>query len=144
MRKVGTANIVEIMDHFDLLPTYNFRYGSHPDTHNIDSSVWKAQFTQGLPDGCWLGCTMSCSHGVDGFPVKTGPYAGDNVLVDGPEYENAAGLGSNIGNFDPQVLLELNFYCDTYGIYIRFRDKCLFQSSIGKKRICKSCCQPGS
>ncbi len=116
MRKVGTANIVEIMDHFDLLPVHNFRYGSHPDTHKIDSSTWKEMFTQGLPDGCWLGCTLSCSHGVDEFPIKTGPYAGNNVLVDGPEYENAAGLGANIGNFDPQTLLELNFYCDTYGV----------------------------
>ena len=116
MKKVGTANIVEIMDHFDLLPTHNFRYGSHPDTHQIDSSVWKKNFTQGLPDGCWLGCTMSCSHGVDGFPLQTGPYAGQKVLVDGPEYENAAGLGSNIGNFDPDIVLELNFYCDTYGV----------------------------
>ena len=116
MRKVGTANIVEIMDHFDLLPVHNFRYGSHPDTHNIDSKVWKEAFTQGLPDGCWLGCTMSCSHGVDHFPLKTGPYAGQCVLVDGPEYENAAGLGSNIGNFEAQKVLELNFYCDTYGV----------------------------
>ncbi|MBE0669084.1 MAG: aldehyde:ferredoxin oxidoreductase [Anaerolineales bacterium] len=116
MRKVGTANIVEVMDHFDLLPTHNFRYGSHPDTHLIDSKVWKEAFTQGLPDGCWLGCTMSCSHGVDHFPIQTGPYAGQCVLVDGPEYENAAGLGSNIGNFDPQKVLELNFYVDTYGV----------------------------
>ena len=116
MRKVGTANIVEIMDHFDLLPTHNFRYGSHPDTHKIDSKVWKEAFTQGLPDGCWLGCTLSCSHGVDHFPLKTGPYAGQCVLVDGPEYENAAGLGANIGNFDAQKVLELNFYCDTYGV----------------------------
>jgi aldehyde:ferredoxin oxidoreductase len=116
MRKVGTANIVEIMDHFDLLPVHNFRYGSHPDTHNIDSKVWKEAFTQGLPDGCWLGCTMSCSHGVDHFPLQTGPYAGQCVLVDGPEYENAAGLGSNIGNFNAQKVLELNFYCDTYGV----------------------------
>ncbi len=116
MRKVGTANIVEIMDHFDLLPTHNFRYGSHPETYKIDSKVWKEAFTQGLPDGCWLGCTMSCSHGVDHFPLQTGPYAGQCVLVDGPEYENAAGLGSNIGNFDAQKLLELNFYCDTYGV----------------------------
>ncbi len=116
MRKVGTANIVEIMDHFDLLPTHNFRFGSHPETHKIDSSVWKKMFTQGVPDGCWLGCTMSCSHGVDHFPVQTGPYAGTCVLVDGPEYENAAGLGANIGNFDPQKVLELNFYCDTYGV----------------------------
>lgn len=116
MKKVGTANIVEIMDHFDLLPTNNFRYGSHPDTHQIDSSVWKSKFTQGVPDGCWLGCTMSCTHGVDGFPLASGPYAGQKVLVDGPEYENAAGLGANIGNFDPDVVLELNFYCDTYGV----------------------------
>lgn len=116
MRKVGTANIVDVMDHFDLLPTHNFRYGSHPETHKIDSKIWKQAFTQGLPDGCWLGCTMSCSHGVDHFPVQTGPYAGTCVLVDGPEYENAAGLGSNIGNFDAQKVLELNFYCDTYGV----------------------------
>ncbi len=116
MRKMGTANILDVMDHFDLLPTLNYRYGSHPDVHKIDSSVWKKAFTQGLPDGCWLGCTMSCSHGVDHFPLKTGPYAGQCVLVDGPEYENAAGLGANIGNFDPQIVLELNFYVDTYGV----------------------------
>ncbi len=116
MKKVGTANIVEIMDNFELLPTNNFKFGSHPDTPNIDSSVWKSKFTQGLPDGCWLGCTMSCSHGVDGHLLQTGPYAGQKVLVDGPEYENAAGLGSNIGNFDPEIVLELNFYCDTYGV----------------------------
>ena len=116
MKKVGTANIVEVMDHFDLLPTHNFKFGMHDETPQIDSSVWKERFTQGLPDGCWLGCTMSCSHGVDGHPIQTGPYAGQKVLVDGPEYENAAGLGSNIGNFDPEIVLELNFYCDTYGV----------------------------
>ena len=52
MRKVGTANIVGIMDHFDLLPVHNFRYGSHLDTHNIDSHIWMERFTQGVPDGC--------------------------------------------------------------------------------------------
>ena len=141
MRKIGTANIVEIMDHFDLLPTHNFRYGSHPDTHKIDSKVWKEKFTQGLPDGCWLGCTMSCSHGVDQFPVQTGPYAGTCVLVDGPEYENAAGLGSNLGNFDAQKVLELNFYCDTYGIdtisvanCIAFAMECYEEGILNKER----------
>ena len=28
----------------------------------------------------------------------------------------SAGLGANIGNFDPQKVLELNFYVDTYGV----------------------------
>jgi len=38
------------------------------------------------------------------------------VIVDGPEYENAAGLGANCGIFDPGYIIETNFYCDTYGI----------------------------
>jgi len=116
MRSVGTAHLVEIMDHFDLLPTHNFKFGAHPESHKIDSTVWKSLFTQGMPDGCWAGCQMSCSHAVDGYLLQTGPYAGEKVLVDGPEYETAAGLGSNIGNFDPYGVLELNFYADTYGI----------------------------
>jgi aldehyde:ferredoxin oxidoreductase len=59
---------------------------------------------------------MSCSKGIDDFVLKTGPYEGQTVLVDGPEYENAAGLGSNCGIFDPDYIIETNFYCDTYGI----------------------------
>jgi len=116
MRKVGTAHLVEIMDHFDLLPVKNFQYGAHPDHKHIDSSTWHEQFTQGINDSCWAGCTLSCSHGVDDFPLQTGPYKDQSVLVDGPEYENVAGLGSNIGVFDPLAVIEMNFYCDTYGI----------------------------
>jgi aldehyde:ferredoxin oxidoreductase len=116
MRKIGTPYLVEIMDHFDLLPVHNFRYGSHPESPKIDSSVWKRKFTQDMVDSCLAGCTLSCSHAVDGFPLQTGPYAGQTVMVDGPEYETVAGLGSNIGNFDPLALIELNFYSDTYGI----------------------------
>ena len=59
---------------------------------------------------------MACSKGVDGYLVRTGPYAGQIVTVDGPEYETVAGCGSNIGIFNPPDIIELNFYCDTYGI----------------------------
>lgn len=116
MRKVGTTNIVDVMDAYDLLPTKNFQYGSHPETPKIGKKVWEEYFTQGVPDGCWYGCSMSCAHGVDGYILKTGPYKGHKVIVDGPEYENAAGLGSNCGIFDPDWIVECNFYCDTYGI----------------------------
>lgn len=116
MRKIGTANLMDVMNKFDLLPVHNYRYGAHPEADKIGNDIWKSAFTQGLPDGCWVGCTMSCAHAVDHFRLKTGPYAGQAVVVDGPEYETAAGLGSNIGNFDPQAVLELNFYADTYGI----------------------------
>ncbi|MCE5346440.1 MAG: hypothetical protein LLG13_09155 [Bacteroidales bacterium] len=116
MRQTGTAHLVEIMNDHDLLPVMNYKYGSHPDAWKIDSSVWKKNFTQNINDGCWIGCNMSCSKGVDDFILKTGPYKGQIVLVDGPEYENAAGLGSNCGIFDPEYIIETNFYCDTYGI----------------------------
>ena len=57
-----------------------------------------------------------CSKGADNFELKSGPYKGQKVIVDGPEYETAAGLGSNCGMFDPYYVIEANFYCDTYGI----------------------------
>jgi aldehyde:ferredoxin oxidoreductase len=115
MRSVGTSNIVEVMNEFDLLPVENYRFGSHPEAPKISSPVWRKRFRQGVPDGCWFGCTMSCSHAVEGFVLKTGPYKGERVLVDGPEYETAAG-SANVGIFDPDFVLEMNFYCDTYGI----------------------------
>ena len=116
MRTKGTAHLTNIMNDYDLLPTHNFKFGSHPDANAIHSEVWKARFTQGIPDGCWIGCNMACSKGVDNYTLRTGPYAGDSVLVDGPEYENAGGLGSCSGIFNPDYIIEANFYCDTYGI----------------------------
>ncbi|MCF8350703.1 MAG: hypothetical protein K9H15_06005, partial [Bacteroidales bacterium] len=116
MRTKGTAHLVNIMNDYDLLPVNNYKYGSHPEADAIHSEVWKARFTQGIPDGCWIGCNMSCAKGVDQYEVRTGPYAGQKVIVDGPEYENAGGLGSNCGIFNPDYIIEANFYCDTYGI----------------------------
>lgn len=120
MRKVGTAHLMEIMDAYDLLPTHNFQFGKaidvKADIKNIDSNVWIEKFTPRTSDGCWLGCTMACAKVAENFTIRTGPYKGQVVHVDGPEYESAAGLGSNMGVFDPDYILELNFYCDTYGI----------------------------
>jgi aldehyde:ferredoxin oxidoreductase len=116
MRKVGTAHLMEIMNEYDLLPVHNFKYGSHKDAYKIDSKAFQKRFTQGMPDGCWLGCMMSCCKVAEGFELKTGPYKGEKVSVEGPEYETAAGIGSNCGIFDVDSVLELNFYCDTYGI----------------------------
>ncbi|MDZ7860802.1 MAG: aldehyde ferredoxin oxidoreductase C-terminal domain-containing protein [Candidatus Krumholzibacteriota bacterium] len=116
MREVGTANIVDVMDEYDLLPVHNYKFGSHPDTHRIDSVMLKANyFTQNSPDGCWKGCSMACSKTIDNFEIKTGPYKGDKVVVDGPEYETAAAC-ANMGCFDADFAAEFNFYCDTYGI----------------------------
>ncbi len=117
MRKKGTANIINVMQDYDLLPVHNFKYGSHKQGNDIHSDIFRDKyFTQNIFDGCWIGCNMSCAKAVDDFALKTGPFKGHKVLVDGPEYENAAGLGSNLGIFDPEYIIEANFYCDTYGI----------------------------
>ena len=116
MRKRGTTFLVEVVSDLQILPVNNYKYGSHPEHYKINHEVWEKKFTQGIPDGCWYGCTMQCAKAVDGFELKTGPYKGQKVCVDGPEYETIGAVGSNCGIFDPQHIAEANFYCDTYGI----------------------------
>ncbi len=116
MRSKGTAHLTLIMNDYDLLPVNNFKYGSHPDAVKISGDVWKSYFTQGVPDGCWIGCNMACAKGVDNYELRSGPYKGSKVIVDGPEYESTSSLGSIAGIFNPDFTIESNFYCDTYGI----------------------------
>ncbi len=115
MSSIGTTHLVPIMNEFDLLPTHNFKFGSHPQGNNIGDEVFKHLFDPGF-DGCWKGCVLACAHGVRDFVPLTGPFKGKKVFVDGPEYETIAGCGSNLGIFDPYTILEMNFYCDTYGL----------------------------
>ena len=116
MNVIGSSYLVSIMNDFDLLPVNNFRFGSHPKGYKLSGEdVYRKKFDPGY-DGCCIGCVMACSHCVKDFEIKTGPYKGQKVLVDGPEYETIAGLGSNCGIFDPDHVIEANFYCDTYGL----------------------------
>ncbi len=115
MARVGTTHLVTIMNDYDLLPTNNFRYGSHNEAPNMGQEVYRRIFDKGF-DGCWIGCTVACSHGVKDFVPVSGPCKGMKVFVDGPEYETIAGCGSNLGIFDPHTVTEINFYCDIYGL----------------------------
>jgi len=115
MAVVGTTHLIDIMNEFDLLPTKNFKFGSHREALKLGEEVYRKKFDSGF-DGCWVGCAVACSHGVKDFELKTGPYKGQRVFVNGPEYETIAGLGSNCGIFDADHVIEMNFYCDTYGI----------------------------
>lgn len=135
MAVVGTGHLPPIMNSFDLLPVHNFRYGMHPEAKRLDEAVWEELFTQGLPEGCWYGCGLSCAHAIDNYKLRTGPYEGQMVRVDGPEYETIAGVGSNIGVFDPLVVTEINFYCDTYGV-----DTISFANSVA---FCMECYAAG-
>lgn len=117
LRDCGTAKIIGLMNENELLPVANMQYGSHKDAKNLDASVLlKKYFKQNMPDGCWYGCSVACTKIVDDFKLKTGPYRGKKVSIDGPEYEILASLGANCGIFQLEAILEMSFYCDTYGI----------------------------
>ena len=82
MARVGTTHLVPIMNDFDLLPTNNFQYGSHPAAGLIGRDAFEKLFDPGF-DGCWKGCTVACAHGVKDFVPLTGAYRGRKVFVDG-------------------------------------------------------------
>ena len=115
MSIVGTTHLVPIMNNFDLLPVNNFKYGCHPDAEKLGREVYRKKFHAGF-DGCWFGCSLACAHVVKDFELKTGPYRGQKVFVTGPEYETIAGVGSNCGIFDADYVIEMNYYCDVYGL----------------------------
>jgi aldehyde:ferredoxin oxidoreductase len=116
MRKIGTTYLMKIMNDYDILPVRNFKYGSDPEAVNLSSDAFCKYFNLTGHDGCWYGCTLSCGKVIESFKLKTGPYLGTEVIVDAPEYETIAGVGSVCGIFDPEFVIECNFYCDTYGI----------------------------
>jgi aldehyde:ferredoxin oxidoreductase len=116
MREVGTAHLTEIMSDYDLLPCYNYRFGADPRVPQIASDKFLALFTQGVADGCALGCDMACAKAVEGHVLRTGPDKGKAVLVDGPEYETVSCAGSNLAIFEPWAIVEINYYCDHYGL----------------------------
>ena len=142
MRETGTANLLDHMNNHNCLPVHNYQFSSHPQAVNISNKVWLNRFSQKQPgDSCWIGCNLRCSHAVDQFKLKTGPLKGKEVIVDGPEYETAAGFGGNCGCFDPNVVLEANFYCDHYGLdtigvstTIAFQMECYENGILNKER----------
>jgi aldehyde:ferredoxin oxidoreductase len=115
MAIIGSPQLVSAMNKFDLLPVENFRYGCHPEAEKLGREVYRNRFDAGF-DGCWFGCSLSCAHVVKDFELKTGPYKGQRVFVTGPEYETVAGVGSNCGIFDVDYVIEMNYYCDVYGL----------------------------
>ena len=71
-------------------------------------------FSKKMPDGCYYGCNLACAKGAEDVELTRGPYAGRKVGIDGPEYETV-GAVSCMGIFDPQFVMEYNWYCDEYG-----------------------------
>ena len=112
----GTAGLSEYMNKFHIFPVNNYQYGQSPEAAKIFGSVFRDKyFSHKMPDGCYYGCNLACAKGVEKIILTRGPRKGATVSVDGPEYETVA-AASNMGIFDPQFILEYNWYCDEYSL----------------------------
>ncbi len=112
----GTTILSEYMNKFHLFPINNYQYGQSSESPELFAGVFlERYFTKNMPDGCYYGCNLACSKSSENVELTRGPYAGQTVNIDGPEYETV-GAVSCMGIFDPHFVLEYNWYCDEYGL----------------------------
>ncbi len=112
----GTTVLSEYMDKFHLFPINNYQFGQSPDSPRLFAQVFLDKyFSKGMPDGCYYGCNLACAKGAENVELTRGPKAERKVGIDGPEYETVGAVCA-MGIFDPQFVMEYNYYCDEYGV----------------------------
>ena len=118
MARKGSAGLITFMSkpEYQSLPVNNFQAGSDPRAPQICGKFYEEHlFEHRGMDGCFPGCNLQCTKG-GWVTLVSGSHAGQRVWVDGPEYETAAGFGSNLGIWNAEFILEANWHCDNYGI----------------------------
>ena len=118
MYRKGSAGLIAFMNkqEYQSLPVNNYQLGSDPRAEQITGKFYAEHlFDHRWMDGCFPCCNLRCTKG--GWVTLTfGEHKGRRVWVDGPEYETAAGFGSNIGMWNAEFIMEANWHCDNYGI----------------------------
>ena len=118
MARKGSAGLITFMSkqEYQSLPVNNFQGGSDPRAHLICGKHYAEHlFEHRGMDGCFPGCNLQCTKG-GWVTLASGSHTGQTVWVDGPEYETAAGFGSNLGIWSAEFIMEANWHCDNYGI----------------------------
>jgi len=118
MSRKGSAGLITFMNkpEYQSLPVNNFQMGSDPRAPQICGKFYAENlFEHRGMDGCFPGCNLQCTKG-GWVTLKSGDHVGNKVWVDGPEYETAAGFGSNLGIWNAEFIMEANWHCDNYGI----------------------------
>ena len=118
MYRKGSAGLITFMnkEEYQSLPVNNFQGGSDPRAPQICGKFYAENlFEHRGMDGCFPGCNLQCTKG-GWVTLVSGDHVGEKVWVDGPEYETAAGFGSNLGIWNAEFIMEANWHCDNYGI----------------------------
>ncbi len=105
----GLMSVIDYLNSAGGLPTRNFQQNVFEHAEKIDGFVMEKEFKIG--DTACFGCPMACGNIC---LVKHGKYKG--TITEGPEYESACTLGSNLGVSDFAAILKGNQLCDEFGI----------------------------
>ncbi len=105
----GLMNVIEYANEKGILPAYNFKDSVFAKHLQINGAVMLSHYKIG--DSACFSCPMCCGNIC---LVKNGKYTG--TVVEGPEYESCAMLGSNLGIDNFAAILSANRLCDELGM----------------------------
>ena len=98
----GLMNVIEYANEKGILPAYNFKDSVFARHDQINGATMLDGYKIG--DSACFSCPMCCGNIC---LVKNGKYTG--TVVEGPEYETCAMLGSNLGIDNFAVILSANW-----------------------------------
>ncbi|MBN1133581.1 MAG: aldehyde ferredoxin oxidoreductase family protein [Methanosarcinaceae archaeon] len=105
----GLMSVIDYANTLGIIPTRNFSDAHFEYADRINGEVMTSRYKIG--DSACYSCPMACGNIC---LVKSGKYAG--TVTEGPEYESAAMLGSNVGINDFSAVLRGNYLCDELGM----------------------------
>ena len=105
----GLMSVVDYANKMGIMPTRNFQDTVYDKADKMNGYVMEDRYKIG--DTACFACSMSCGNVC---LVKEGKYRG--TVTEGPEYESAAMLGSNLGSHNFAYILKANALCDELGV----------------------------
>ncbi|MFP3879431.1 MAG: aldehyde ferredoxin oxidoreductase family protein [Dehalococcoidia bacterium] len=105
----GLMNVIDYANEKGILPAYNFKDSVFAKHDQINGTTMVDRYKIG--DSACFCCPMCCGNIC---LVKSGEYTG--TVVEGPEYETCAMLGSNLGLENFAAILSAARLCDELGI----------------------------
>jgi aldehyde:ferredoxin oxidoreductase len=105
----GTAGVVSVSNAMGILPTKNFQTGTWEAAEETSGAAIAEKIRiKGIAcASCPVGCSLISE-------IKSGKFAG--IKIEGPEYESAVMLGSNLMISDLSTIAAANHLCDEYGM----------------------------
>jgi aldehyde:ferredoxin oxidoreductase len=105
----GTAGLISVVNAMGGLPTKNYQAGTFEFAEDISGAAITEK-NRVKAKAC-ASCPVACSLIAE---AKSGKHAGK--VTEGPEYESAVMLGSNLMVKDLDTIIVANLLCDEYGL----------------------------